>query len=337
MSDETSNSARAASPKLGTGTVERPDLEVVRFHGLVTVAPQMKELFELLRRIARTDASVLIRGETGTGKELVAKAIADLSPRAGKPFQAINCATLTPELAASELFGHVKGSFTGALKDRRGLFATADGGTVFLDEVAELPLDIQARLLRVLQERTFVPVGATDGHSTDVRLLSATNKSLRREVEGRRFREDLMYRLRVVPVFLPPLTERVGDVEALLWHFVDEQNEHGYREVHKIRRDAYDALLGYQWPGNVRELQNAVTYAFAVGQGPEITLDELPPDLRGEAPPAPRNLDQSPEEAERSRIMEALRIAGGQKSRAAELLGMSRTTLWRKMREMRIE
>lgn len=307
------------------------------FHGIATVSPQMKEVFELLRRIARTDASVLIRGETGTGKELVAHAIHQLGERSAAPFRAINCATLTPELAASELFGHVKGSFTGAIKDRLGLFSAAHGGTIFLDEVAELSLDIQARLLRVLQERTFVSVGAADPVEVDVRLISATNRSLRNEVELRTFREDLMYRIRVVPVFLPPLSERSGDVEALAWRFIDEHNERGGRRVEAFTADAHQALVTYPWPGNVRELQNVITYAFAVGDGPAIDVDELPPELRGEPPPVVRSSTNTPEETERLRIVEALSMAGGQKSHAAELLGMSRTTLWRKMREHRME
>ena len=195
-------------------------LDVTDFHGIVTVSPQMRSFFELLRRAARSDASILIRGESGTGKELAAAAIHQLSRRRNRPFQAINCATLTPELAASELFGHVRGAFTGAIREREGLFALANGGTAFLDEVAELSPDIQGRLLRVLQEQTFVPVGGTEPIHVDVRMLAATNKSLRDEVERGRFREDLMYRIRVVPLFLPPLVERDGDVEALTWWFI---------------------------------------------------------------------------------------------------------------------
>lgn len=315
--------------------VRRPDLDPVEFHRLVTVSPQMKALFALLERIARTEASVLLRGETGTGKELAAAAIHRLSNRAEGPFRAINCATLTPELAASELFGHVRGAFTGAVTNRSGLFELGDGGTVFLDEVAELPLDIQARLLRVLQERTFVPVGGTSGKSVDIRLLTATHKSLREEVEAKRFREDLMYRIRVVPVFIPPLSERDGDTEALTWHFVAEFNREGRRVVSGFERRAYERLLDYPWPGNIRELRNVIEYAFAVGEGDIVTEDEFPPELRGELPPS-RATQKNPEDDERARIKEALDMARGQKSRAAELLGMSRTTLWRRMRELKM-
>lgn len=325
------------------------------FHGMTTAAPQMRELFGLLRRAARSDASILIRGESGTGKELAAAAIHRLSRRRGQVFKAINCATLTPELAASELFGHVRGAFTGAIRERRGLFAVADGGTVFLDEVAELSADIQARLLRVLQERTFVPVGGTEPIAVDVRLLAATNKSLREEVERGRFREDLMYRIRVVPVFLPPLVERDGDIEALTWHFIAEFNERAevrdaarertddpedppWRRIEAVAPDAYARLLAYPWPGNIRELRNVIEYAFAIGEGPMLAADELPPELRGEPPPrSTRGHGMSPEDDEKARILEALAVAKGVRSQAAELLGISRTTLWRKMRELKLD
>ena len=311
----------------------RPKLPVTTFEGLVTVAPQMLAFFEVLTKVARTDATVLIRGETGTGKELVAKALHRLSRRAEGPFQALNCATLTPELLASELFGHVRGAFTGAIRDRRGLFAAADGGTIFLDEIAELPLDIQARLLRVLQERTFVPLGGTEPVHVDVRLLSASHKALRDEVEHGRFREDLMYRIRVVPLFLPRLAERDGDVEALAWHFIDEFNERSLRRIEAIEGSAMQALLAYGWPGNVRELRNVIEYAFAIGDGPVLQLQELTPELRGEPPPSTRRAAVSERELERERLVDALRAAGGRKGRAAEILGISRQTLWRKLRE----
>ena len=316
--------------------LRRPDLsDLMEFHGMVTRAPAMHAFFEILKRVARAEATVLVRGETGTGKELVAKALHELSPRAERPFAALNCATLTSELLASELFGHVRGAFTGAVRDRQGLFTQGDGGTVFLDEIAEIDLEIQARLLRVLQERTFVPLGGTQPRSVDVRVVSATHTSLRQQVERRRFREDLMYRIRVVPLFLPPLRERAGDIEALTWHFIDEFNSRGLREVDGLDGATEEALLGYRWPGNVRELLNAIEHAFAVGEGPVITLDELPPELRGEQAPFDSSSvgGISSREAERERIVEALATARGKKGRAAEALGMSRSTLWRKMRE----
>ena len=313
---------------------------IVHFHGMVASSPVMLELFELMKRVARTEASILIRGETGTGKELVAHALHKLSRRAGGPFQAVNCATLTPELLASELFGHVRGAFTGAIRDRQGLFSLADQGTLFLDEVAELPLDLQARLLRVLQERSFVPVGGTEPVRVNVRILAATHRSLRREVEARRFRADLLYRIRVVPLYLPSLAEREGDVEALGWHFVDELNQQGFRKVERFSVAARNALLAHDWPGNVRELRNVLEYGFAVGEGPVFDVDDLTPELRGEPPPQSSHEQPtavpSTTVAERRRLLEALDSSGGHRGKAAALLGMSRTTLWRKLREHRL-
>ncbi|MEL7367438.1 MAG: sigma-54 dependent transcriptional regulator [Myxococcota bacterium] len=305
---------------------------------MITSAPVMIELFDLMKRVARTDASILIRGETGTGKELVARALHALSRRKNGPFQAVNCATLTPELLASELFGHVRGAFTGAIRDRQGLFSLADGGTLFLDEVAELPLDLQARLLRVLQERSFVPVGGTEPVSVDVRLLAATHRSLRREVEARRFRSDLLYRIRVVPLYLPSLAEREGDIETLAWYFVDQLNGQGFRTIETFSPVARNALLAHDWPGNVRELRNVLEYAFAVGQGPVLKLDDLTPELRGEPPPSSphETTTPTPATAERRRLLEALDACGGHRGKAAIHLGMSRTTLWRKLREHRL-
>lgn len=315
--------------------LSHPHLEVTEFFGMITVAPQMREFFELVARVATTSSSILIRGETGTGKELVAQAIHQLSSRATGPFRAVNCATFTPELLASELFGHVRGAFTGAIRDRQGLFASASGGTVFLDEIAEMPLELQARILRVVEEQNFVPVGATEPIEVDVRLISATHRALRREVEEGRFREDLMYRLRVVPIFLPRLVEREGDIEALLWYFIDEFNAHGGRQVEGVDEAAMKLLLDYAWPGNIRELHNVVEYAFAVGTDAVLTPDDLTPELRGEPPPS-KGEGLTPEQQERARIVEALAQADGRKSKAAELLGMSRSTLWRKLREFHI-
>ncbi|MEM1416038.1 MAG: sigma-54 dependent transcriptional regulator [Myxococcota bacterium] len=308
---------------------EHPDIEV--FHGMLTVAPSMKRLFRLIERVARTDFSILLRGETGTGKDLVARALHAMSARHAKPFLGVNCATFTVELLASELFGHVRGAFTGAVSDRQGLFARADGGTLFLDEVAEIDLAIQSRLLRVLEERKFVPVGGTVSEEVDVRIMAATHKALRAEVEAGRFRDDLMYRIRVVPIFLPPLRERAGDVEALAWHFIARLNEKGLRQVEAMDDNVRAAMLRHPWPGNVRELRNVLEYAFAVGEGPRISLDELTPELRGEPPK--RRRPRSAAERERERLHGALQASGGRKGDAARALGMSRSTFWRKCRE----
>lgn len=311
--------------------------DVTSFHDMVAVSDPMMDLFKLVERLARTDIGVLIRGETGTGKECVARAIHDLSPRASGPFQVVNCATLTGDLLASELFGHVRGAFTGAHKDRKGVFALANGGTLFLDEVAEIPLEVQARLLRVLQSREFVPVGGTEPQTVDIRILSATHRALRREVQKGNFRADLMYRIRVHPLYLPPLRERPGDIAVLFWHFVDQFNGVGERTVHGIEFTAMEALKTYSWPGNIRELRNLVEGAMAVGDGPILSMDELTPDVRGEPPPASAEAGfRSLADEERAGILVALGESRGHKGKAATALGMSRTTLWRKMRELKV-
>ncbi|MFW5967760.1 MAG: sigma-54 interaction domain-containing protein [Persicimonas sp.] len=314
----------------------RPQKSPTEFHGMLTVSEKMRDFFALVERVARTEAPALIRGETGTGKELVAGAIHRLSGRADGPFKVLNCATLTGDLLASRLFGHVKGAFTGAVRDRQGLFSLADGGTLFLDEIAEVPLDVQARLLRVLEEKTFTPVGHTESISSDVRLVSATHVSLRRAVEADEFREDLMYRIRVVPLFLPPLRDRNGDIELLVWHFIDEFADESGRTIDKISDAAMESMLTYDWPGNVRELRNVIRRALIVGSGDVIECADLTPELRGESIDSDRTAVDEPtteRELERRRLIEALDKAGGKKQKAAELLDMSRTTLWRKLKE----
>ncbi len=315
--------------------------DAVEFFGLWTRSARMKELFSILGRVAATDATVLIRGASGSGKEHVARALHSLSPRAERSFVAFNCAALTPSLLESQLFGHVKGAFTGAAKDHPGLFVQAEGGTIFLDEVAELAPEAQAKLLRVLQEREVVPVGGVKPRKVDVRVLSATHRSLRGEVAAGRFREDLMYRLRVVPVFTPPLAERSGDVELLLSLFLQQQVEQGRRRIVRVEPAAVQALLDHAWPGNVRELQNVVEYATIVGTGAVLRHHHLPPELRepdeARAPHLSAAVAQPVVEDERASIEDALRRAGGNRSEAARLLGLHRTTLWRRMRRLGIE
>jgi two-component system response regulator AtoC len=233
-------------------------------------------------------------------------------------------------LLESELFGHKRGAFTGAIRDHPGLFRAADRGTLFLDEVAEIPLDIQGRLLRALQEKTFLPLGETQPVSVDVRIISATNRSLRQEVADGRFREDLSYRIRVVPVHVPPLRERGKDVEALFWYFVNEMNGHGLRHVEAVARRALSAIVRYRWPGNVRELQSMVQHAFAVEEGPVLDLVGLTPEVRGDSVHGFEAPDRAPR-GEMDRIRAALARHGQRKSAAASELGMSRQTLWRKM------
>jgi transcriptional regulator with PAS, ATPase and Fis domain len=321
---------------MGDAIMRRPTGLALRcFHGLYTLAPEMETLFGVIRRVARAHCTVLIGGETGTGKELVARAIHAESARRRAPFQAVNCATFSPTLLESELFGHVRGAFTGAVRDRAGLFALADKGTLLLDEVAEIPLDLQGKLLRVIQEKTFVPVGGTRAISVDVRVISATNKPLQREVSEGRFREDLSYRLRVVPLALPPLRNRHGDIEALFWHFVEEMNRRGLRRIDAVAAPALDAIRSYRWPGNVRELLSAVEYAFVVGEGPVLDVSDLTPEVRGEVTPGISF--QSLVDVERQRILSALARHGGRRGAAAADLGISRSTLWRKLYAHRLQ
>jgi transcriptional regulator with PAS, ATPase and Fis domain len=304
-------------------------------HGMVSRDAAMWRAFQTMRNVAETDATVLVRGESGSGKELAARAIHLESHRARGPFVAVNCAALTPGLLESELFGHVRGAFTGAVRDRKGLFEQADGGTLFLDEVAELPLEMQSKLLRVLEERCVTPVGGARPVPVDVRVIAATHRALRQEVEKGRFREDLMYRLRVVPVFLPPLRERRGDVELLLRVWLRRYNQRGPRHVERIAPEAIRILLDHDWPGNVRELRNVLEYAFAVGRGEVLELEDLPPELA-----EPRSRPQSSEAgrtSERERIREALQLTGGRVGEAARRLGMSRATFWRKRRRLGID
>jgi PAS domain S-box-containing protein len=307
--------------------------EVTSFHGIVTRDPGMLQVIQLVKNVAETDATVLVRGESGTGKELVARAIHLESARRKGPFVAVNCAAFTPTLLESELFGHARGAFTGAVAARKGIFAQADGGTLFLDEVAELPMELQAKLLRVLQEHSFVPVGATEPVHVDVRVVAATHRALREEVRAGRFREDLMFRLRVVPVFLPSLRQRPLDVDLLTRHFVNEFNRRGPRVVAGLSPEAMRALLDHSWPGNIRELRNVVEYAFAVGRGPVIELGELPPELRdprrdAAARPSPPPLPL-PLASDADRLLAALEEADGDLEKAAARLGVSRTTFWR--------
>ena len=309
-----------------------------KLHGLISRDPAMKRVFQTLRNVSETDATVLIRGASGTGKELVARALHAESRRSDGPFVAVNCAALTPTLIESELFGHKKGAFTGAIADREGLFRQATGGTLFLDEVAELPLDLQAKLLRVLEEHVVTPVGADREVPVDIRVVAATHQSLRERVKNGKFREDLMYRLRVVPLFLPPLRDRQGDIELLLRRFLDEFNSRSPRQLSHIAPDAMRRLLDHPWPGNVRELRNVVEYAFAVGRGQELELAELPPEFQSgaEGGDSSEVITKVDSRSEEERIRWALDQSKGKVGKAIELLDMSRSTFWRKRKKYRL-
>jgi two-component system response regulator HydG len=333
------------SAKVAELLERRPTEQSVRAGSLgrmVGRTPAMEEVFDAVQRVAPSEATVLITGDTGTGKELVARAVHDLSPRASKPFVPVNCAALAEGLLESELFGHVRGAFTGAVSPRRGLFSVADGGTIFLDEIGDMSLRLQQRLLRVLQEHEVVPVGSDRSESVDVRVVAATHRDLEEELRAGHFREDLYYRLNVFKVEVPPLRERPGDipllVEAALDRVRDRSKERNRPTVSPL---AMRMLRRYEWPGNVRELFAMVESAAVRSGGGRIEAQHLPANIReyqaGEGPQldAPRYQPTEPD-AEREAIRTALAEAGGSKARAAELLGMSRTTLWRRLREYRL-
>jgi two-component system, NtrC family, response regulator HydG len=302
------------------------------FEGLVGSTPAMRELFDFIARLAPYPTTALITGESGTGKELVAQAIHRLSPRSQRPLVVCNCTTLAPTLIDTELFGHVRGAFTGADRDRKGLFEAAHGGTIFLDEIGDLPPSVQAKLLRVLEEREIRRVGSTEPTPVDVRVVAATNRDLSALVAAAGFRDDLYYRLNVGTVLLPPLRERLADLEPLVRHFIIKCNHRLGRCVTGVSPDAVTVLGGHTWPGNVRELGNVIERAMVAATGNVILPEHLPPQLRyartaSSTAPAPLTL----EAAERDQIIKALAAAGGRRVDAAKLLGLSRRTLYRKL------
>jgi DNA-binding NtrC family response regulator len=309
------------------------------FPGLIGRSPAIERVFRLIENLEHSEATVLLTGESGTGKEVLARAIHAHSPRRGGPFVGVNCGALPGELLESELFGHVRGAFTGAVRERAGRFEVAAGGTLFLDEVADLPLQLQVKLLRVLQERTFERVGESQSRRTDARIIAATNLDLRRAVQEGRFREDLFYRLRVVPIEIAPLRDRREDIEPLATYLLARVAARQGRAL-RFSPDALRALLDYGWPGNVRELENALEYAVAVCKGQTILPEDLPTELpqASGGPPAPV-VPAAETEGDRGhtpvdvRVLEALKAHRWRRVEAARALGISRATLWRRMRE----
>jgi two-component system response regulator HydG len=312
------------------------------FECIVGRAPALRESLQRAAKVAPTETTVLLTGESGTGKELVARAIHHASPRAGGPFVAVNCAALADTLLESELFGHEKGAFTGADRQRPGRFEQARGGTLFLDEIGELSAAVQAKLLRVLQEREFQRVGGTATIRADVRLIAATNRDLEREVAAGRFRDDLFYRLDVFSVHLPPLRERGDDVLLLADHFVREIGARMAKGEPGLSRDAREVLLRHRWPGNIRELSNAIERALIVSDGGLLTAAQLgvaslPPAVERARPPEPPSSAQSLADWERQIVTDALRTAKGNRSRAAALLGLTRSQLYTRMKRFGLE
>ncbi|MBM4021069.1 MAG: sigma-54-dependent Fis family transcriptional regulator [Planctomycetes bacterium] len=333
--------------------------------GLIGRSPAMLEVYAMTRRVAASNASVLLLGETGTGKELIAKAIHELSPRGTGPFVRVNCGALSESLLESELFGHVRGSFTGAVANRAGRFEAAHTGTIFLDEINSTTPKLQVKLLRVLQEREFERVGDTETIRVDTRVIAASNRDLLEEVARETFREDLYYRLNVVPIVLPPLRARRDDIPLLVAHFLELYNEQNDRYVVHIQPDVMQALIRYHWPGNVRELQNVVERGVVMAPGDEITFDLLPPAIRGgrdacSLPGRGGDLDSLARElveqglasapadddtlfdrvvsrVERELIAQMLAACGGVQLKAAARLGINRNTLRKKLLEHGLE
>lgn len=294
---------------------------------------EMQQVFDTVRQVATSRATVLIQGASGTGKELIAKAIHRLSPRKNGPFVPVHCAALSSTLLESELFGHEKGAFTGAAERRKGRFEMADGGSLFLDEIGEVDASVQVKILRALEERRFERVGGQEPVEIDTRLIAATNRDLKKMVAERTFREDLYYRLYVVVIHLPTLAERTGDIPLLLKHYLDVLNRENGRSIEGFSPDALDRLTAYSWPGNVRELRNVVEQMVVLSRSQQIGVSELPAQIREPASSEPRVESGTLEELEKRAIRHALNAAGGSRTQASETLGISRRTLHRKIAE----
>jgi DNA-binding NtrC family response regulator len=315
--------------------------ERTQFESIIGSTPQMQAIFETIKAVAKTDSSVIIYGETGTGKELVANAIHNLSLRKDKPFIKINCAAIPETLLESELFGHEKGAFTGAIQRRKGKFEAADGGTIFLDEIGDMPISLQTKLLRVLESHTFERLGGNESITVNVRTIYATRKNLKEEVKAGRFREDLFFRTNVVPINIPPLRERKEDIPLLIDHFFNIfTNKTGKKDI-TIAPAAMQRLTGYNYPGNVRELEHAIEMAVTLCGGNRIDLCCLPVEIRGsdvrhdlmQIICDDRTLEDRLRMFEMDVIGQALKESGGKKKEAAKRLGISRETLWRKLKE----
>jgi len=313
--------------------LERGERSLVTFEHLVAASAAMQRVVAEARRVAVTEASVLLQGETGVGKELMAQAIHSASARAARPFVAVNCAAIPHELIESELFGYRKGAFTGALGDKQGLFEAADGGTLLLDEIGDLPLELQAKLLRALDAQAFVKLGDTRPTQVNLRVIAATHRDLRQAIEAQRFRADLYYRLAVVTLQLPPLRARAEDIPVLVQRFAEQAAAKLRRATPTISADALAHLAAYPWPGNLRELRNAIERAVILGGNP-IEANDLPLEL---TPPTPQHAsgadptDLSLDTAERAQIARALQQTGGNRARAARLLGIGVATLYRRL------
>jgi transcriptional regulator with PAS, ATPase and Fis domain len=297
----------------------------------------MERIYKLIEKSAQRDHPVLILGESGTGKELVARSIHYSGPRRDKPFVPVECSGLVPTLIESELFGHTRGAFTGALQSKQGLMESANGGTLFLDEIGEMSLEMQAKLLRALQQKEIKPVGSNDRRPINVRIVAATNRDLEQAIKNGTFRQDLYFRLNVVPIKLPPLRERKSDISLLVTAFLEKFSNQCERP-RELTEDAMRSLMAYDWPGNVRELENTIERAVALGSGPFVCVHDLPSNLQyPTSERAPNKEEMLPlDELERRAILSMLHQTGGDKQAAARALGIGKTTLYRKLKQYQI-
>lgn len=316
----------------------------VRFHDFVGKSAAMHAVYQLISDLAVVDTTVLVNGETGTGKELVARAVHRESPRRKGPFITVNCGGLAESLIASQLFGHRRGAFTGALSDHRGVFEAADGGTLFLDEIGDLPLNLQTAFLRALEDRSITRVGETQSRKIDVRVVAATHHDLERLVEEGRFRRDLLYRIRIGRILLPPLRERREDIPLLIEHFLENLGAQFQKKVTAIAPEALHLLMAHEWPGNIRELRNTLEFALIRCKGHELKLEDLPPEVLPQAQVTSVSQAEpmlqtqtSGQLSERDQYLMALKQAGGNRSKAAKIVGVSRATFYRKLAALDID
>jgi len=312
----------------------------VQISSIVGQSSTMIEVQKTINQIAPSDINVLILGESGTGKELVARSIHQLSLRSEKKFIAFNCGSFTEDLMANELFGHEKDAFTGATKAKAGLIKVADGGSIFLDEIGDMPLTMQVKLLRVIQEKEVLPVGGEEPISVDVRFIAATHRDLKEDVEKGNFRQDLFYRLNVITIKLPSLSNRDGDIPLLAYHFLTQKCEAMKKDVESIARESMELLCQYTWPGNIRELENVIERAVALASGPEIQVGDLPEYIRNLSVQTYRRHDSefpTLEEQEKNYIKWVLDKCNGNKTKAAKIMGIDRVSLWRKIKRFEID
>jgi len=347
--DEEGNQLGAVETLTDISELDRLDRKVERltqqldetegYYGLIGISSEMQKVFGVIEKAAQSDAPVIILGESGTGKELVARAIHERGNRSEGPFVQVNCAALNESLLESELFGHVKGSFTGAYRDRKGRFETAHMGDLFLDEIGDIPLSIQIKLLRALETQKFEHVGDDRSISVDVRIITATNKNLIELISQNLFREDLYFRINVLPIHLPPLRDRKEDIPLLVETFMQRFSEKTKKNIRRVERGAMDALINYRWPGNVRELKSIIHYAFTIAESGPINSSHLPPqfiekDLSTAVRPSALNVKEAREKHE---LIKTLTQTGGNQTRAAEILGVNRVTVWNRMRKYGID